>query len=75
MVTRLCQIEESISINNNHVIRPQADYHVKVTNCTVLQSETLVTYPVRKAHMLLLHYSTLLNLDHSTLAPIVELSN
>ena len=43
MVTGLCQIEESISINSNHVIRLQADYHVKVTYCTALQSETLVT--------------------------------
>ena len=75
MVTRLYQIEEPISINSNHVIRLQADYHVKVTYCTALQSETLVTWPVRKAHMLLLHYSALLNLDHSALAPIVELSN
>ena len=75
MITRLCQIEESISINSNHVIKLQADYHVKVTYCTALQSKTLVTQPVRKAHMLLLHYSTLLNLDHSALAPIVELSN
>ena len=43
MVIGLCQIEESISINSNHVIRLQADYHVKVTYCTALQSETLVT--------------------------------
>ena len=43
MVTGLCQIEESISINSNHVIRLQADYHVKVTYCTALQSETLAT--------------------------------
>ena len=43
MVTGLCQIEESISINSNHVIRLQADYHVKVTYCTALQSEILVT--------------------------------
>ena len=43
MVTRLCQIEESISINSNHVIKLQTDYHVKVTYCTALQSETLVT--------------------------------
>ena len=43
MVTELYQIEESISINSNHMIKLQADYHVKVTYCTALQSETLVT--------------------------------
>ena len=50
MVTRLCQIEESISINSNHVIRLQADYHVKSTNCTILQSETLSSIACEKCH-------------------------